>query len=294
MFGIVGENTARRHCGRAKQFFRAAQRKRLIGENPFADMAGCGVRANKDREYFLSLEDAYKVLAACPDPEWQLLFALARFGGLRIPSEAVELRWQDIDWENRKVLVRSPKTEHHDGKGSRTIPLFPELVPYLEAVRRQAQEGEEFVLPNRRNQNANLRTRLTKIIRRAGLKPWPKLWQNLRSTRQTELADQRYPGHVVCAFMGNSQAVAQKHYLQVTDDHFHRAASEPTAPVDDQGGAKAVQIPVHQGAPSRVKDDQTISTAHKNTAVLTTFEPSWSPENGQTVPPRGVEPLFSG
>jgi hypothetical protein len=45
----LGENTARRHCGRAKQFFRAAVRKRLIVENPFGDQKGLAVRANPSR-----------------------------------------------------------------------------------------------------------------------------------------------------------------------------------------------------------------------------------------------------
>ena len=30
LLGHLGENTVRRHCGRAKQFFRAAVRKRLL------------------------------------------------------------------------------------------------------------------------------------------------------------------------------------------------------------------------------------------------------------------------
>ena len=63
---------------------------------------------------------------------------------------------------------------------------------------------------------------MTKIIRRAGLDPWPKLWQNLRASRQTELEEQ-FPSHVVCQWMGNSQQVARKHYLQVTDEHYAEA-----------------------------------------------------------------------
>ena len=78
----LGHNTVRRHCGRAKQLFRAALRKRLISENPFADMGDCSVRSNKAREFFLHREDAEKVLAACPDLEWRLIFALARSGSL--------------------------------------------------------------------------------------------------------------------------------------------------------------------------------------------------------------------
>ena len=65
---------------------------------------------------------------------------------------------------------------------------------------------------------------MQRIIRRAGLMPWVKLWHNLRATRQTELANQ-YPLHVVCAWIGNSRAVAQEHYLQVTDSHFAQATT---------------------------------------------------------------------
>ena len=61
-----------------------------------------------------------------------------------------------------------------------------------------------------------------RIIKRAGLKPWAKLWQNLRSTRETKLADE-FPAHVACAWIGNSEVVANKHYLQVTDEHFAQA-----------------------------------------------------------------------
>ena len=52
------DNTVRRICGRAKQFFRAAQRKRLIAESPFADMKGTSVKANRSRDYFVTRDEA--------------------------------------------------------------------------------------------------------------------------------------------------------------------------------------------------------------------------------------------
>lgn len=73
---VFAENTARRLCGRAKQFFRAAVRKGVIQASPFADMKSCAVRAVKERFYFVSREEAHKVLQACPDGQWRLLFAL--------------------------------------------------------------------------------------------------------------------------------------------------------------------------------------------------------------------------
>jgi len=217
----LADNTVRRRCGIAKQFFKAAVRRRLLAENPFGDLVAA-VRRNEKRYYFVTREEAQAVLEACPDAQWRLLFALGRYGGLRCPSEHLGLRWVDVDWDRDRMTVHSPKTEHHPGGESRQIPLFPELRPYLEEVWEQAEPGTEWVITRYRDSNANLRTTLQKIIRRAGLKPWPKLWQNLRSTRETELAES-YPIHVVCEWIGNSQAVAAKHYLQVTDEHFARA-----------------------------------------------------------------------
>jgi hypothetical protein len=124
--------------------------------------------------------------------------------------------------ENTEVTVRSPKTEHHAGGESRVIPLFPELRPYLEECFDLAEPGREYVITRYRDTNANLRTQLLRIIQRAGLQRWPKLFQNLRSTRETELAED-FPMHVVCQWIGNSQPIAAKHYLQVTDDHFTKS-----------------------------------------------------------------------
>src|SRR5258708_2874528 len=101
-----------------KQFFRAAVRKKLIPENPFDDVKPPSM-ANEAREFFVDRETAYKVLAAAPDAEWRLLFALSRFGGLRCPSEHLALEWADVDWERGRLLAHSPKTEHHEGKSER-------------------------------------------------------------------------------------------------------------------------------------------------------------------------------
>ena len=63
-----------------------------------------------------------------------------------------------------------------------------------------------------------------KIIKRAGLVAWPRAWHNLRSSRQTELTE-TFPSHVVTAWLGNSERIAEKHYLQVLDSHFDKAVS---------------------------------------------------------------------
>ncbi len=218
----LADNTVRRRSGIAKQFFNAALRKSLITKNPFADLKAA-VQANASRMYFITRKETKAVIDACPDAQWRLLFALSRYGGLRCPSEHLALRWSDVDWQRNRITIHSPKTEHHLGGESRQIPLFPELLPYLREVFEEAEPGTTHVITRYRDANANLRTQLYRIISKAGLIPWPKLFQNLRSTRETELAE-KYPLHVVCAWIGNSQPVAAKHYLQITDEHFQEAA----------------------------------------------------------------------
>jgi integrase len=226
------ENTARRLCSRAKQFFRAALRRQLITENPFGDMKKLVVGPSPERRVrFIDRATAQRVLAACPDDEWRVIFALARFGGLRCPSEITPLKWSDISWEAGKITVTCVKTEHHDGRALRVIPLFEEMRQYLLAWRSKAPVEVPWVIGRVRSNKTNLRTQLVRIIEDAELKAWPKLFQNLRSTRETELMED-FPAHVVCAWMGNTPKVAAKHYLQVTDEHFTKAngtASQPGA-----------------------------------------------------------------
>lgn len=246
----LAEATVRRYCGRARQFFRAAVRKRLIAENPFGDMEELNVRKNKAREFFITREASQKVLAVMVDAEnkpvieWQLAFALARFGALRCPSELARMVWGDIDFEHAQFTVHSPKTERHEGKDSRVVPIFPELRPYLEAAFESAHDrlgrppsGADpvFVELLPRGARTNLRTQFLRFLKRAGVAPWPKVFQNLRASRATELAAS-FPAYMAAAWCGHTEEVAKEHYWQITDADWQRAASQLTGePVCNPG-----------------------------------------------------------
>ncbi|HPS56183.1 MAG TPA: phage integrase SAM-like domain-containing protein, partial [Sedimentisphaerales bacterium] len=111
---VVGlaENSIRRQTGIARQFFNSAIDAGLITKNPFRGQS-VSLRANKARFYYIQPETAYSVLEACPDAQWRLIFGLARWGGLRCPSEVLRLQWQDIDFEHERFTVHASKTEHH-------------------------------------------------------------------------------------------------------------------------------------------------------------------------------------
>ena len=162
---------------------------------------------------------------------------MSRYGGLRCPSEHQALKWGDINWEQGKFWVTSPKTEHHAGRAGRWVPIFPELRPHLDAGYHGAAEGDLYVIRDRTSKN--WRSRFKRLINRAGLTEWNRLFQNLRASRETELAGE-YPLHVAAAWIGNTAIVAAKHYLQVREEDFARAIGigrEATAVNSIGGGA---------------------------------------------------------
>jgi integrase len=237
---LVGQGLASTTVARAvhyvKQFLRSAVKRRLISANPFD---GVSVKAVMlpGRQRFITLEETAKLLDAAPSTDWRCIIGLCRYGGLRCPSEVMALRWQDVDWDSGRITVTAPKTAHHPGKGTRTIPLFCELRALLTEAWDAAPEGEVYVVGSqfrsRFSQSVkgfNLRTTFERIVIRAGLTPWPRIFHNLRSSRETELVE-RFPLHVVTAWLGNTPEIARKHYLQVTEQHFAKALEAVQNPV---------------------------------------------------------------
>lgn len=133
------------------------------------------------------------------------------------------------------MTVPSCKTEHLPGKAYRVCPIFAALRPHLDEAWELAAAGEEYVVGGSQGDryraaawgpngwaNANLRTPLGKLIRRAGLQPWPRLFHNLRASCETDLM-QYHPIHVVTAWVGDTPRTALGHYLQTRDRAFEKA-----------------------------------------------------------------------
>ena len=223
MEGVYAEATLAGCVQRCTTVFRWAVEKSFVRKNPFEGIPRRSF-VNESKRQFISREWYLKLLDACPDQTWRTLLALCRIGGLRNPSETLRVKWSDVNWEKSRLKVTSPKTEHHHGKDSRVIPIFPEMRVELEKQFEQAEPGgSPFVIDRWRDAEANMRTHFERIIFRAGLQQWPDLFQNLRRSRDIELSSQ-YPAHVAAQWMGHSPKVAEKYYLFATDEDFDRAS----------------------------------------------------------------------
>ena len=63
----------------ARMFFKAAKRRKLIADNPFAEVSAKAVM-RQDRQRFITPEETDRLLAVC-NPTWRVIVALSRYGG---------------------------------------------------------------------------------------------------------------------------------------------------------------------------------------------------------------------
>ena len=269
MLQALAEATVATHIKCAKTFFAYGLDSAFIDQNPFAKVKA-GSQKNSGREFFVHPDSIAKVLAACPNNEWRLIIALARYGGLRIPSELQRLKWADIDWAGDRFVVHVIKKEHLDGHQTRVVPIFPEIRPYLEQAFQLAPHGSVYVVPLARQPGVNLRTPFERLLAKAGVAQWPKLFTNLRASRETDLAH-IYPMHLVYKWLGNTEKVALDHYLMPTDADYRRASRTP------------VQNPVQSPATMAGQEP----SGESGSPVLAAIGCYTSVQ----VPPTGIEPV---
>lgn len=206
----------------AKSFCSFVRKQGWRTDHPLEDVKA-GKESNPAKARFVPLADVAKLMDVLPDHEWRLLVGLSRYAGLRVPGEALRLTWDDVLWGENKLRVFAPKTGQW-----RVLPLFPELLPLLQEAWDRAAERAVHVIVGTRDVDTNFRTMLASYITRAGLKPWPRLFHNMRASCATELVN-KFPSYVAAAWLGHSEAIADEHYRQVTEEHYRKATQKSDA-----------------------------------------------------------------
>ena len=205
-----------------KTAFNWAVQKGLLPDNPFKGIKA-GSQVNRSRLEYITPKESEKILEAClysncPN-EWRALFALARFQGFRTPSEQRELHWRDVDFEKGMLTFYAPKTDSW-----RTMPILPDTTPILkELFDERNPKKDDFVFQCVSVRNP--RTTYEKIIKRAGVERYPRLFQNLRASAASDIAN-KYGSPAESAWVGHTEKIATAHYIKVTPDIVARAKEE--------------------------------------------------------------------
>ena len=196
-----------------------------IRENPMKAIP-IGSFINRENDRVISMGEYAKLLNICPNQEWRTIVAFARIGGLRCPSELQPMMWSDVNWTENRFVVRSPKTEHHEGHRERIVPLFPELRKVLEQhFSLDGAKDSKFVIEHIRNSNTswNLHAPFQAIACRAGLGKIVRPFDNMRMSRSNEV-ERKFGSKKESLWIGHSEQVMTKHYLVLDDTDYAEAA----------------------------------------------------------------------
>ena len=220
----LAESTTAGTITKAKAMLNWAVESGMIEKSPLEGV-GRGSFVNEEKFRYITAEEYCRLLDAAPCQDWKTIISLARVGGLRAPSEILRLRWSDVNWDRNRFWITSPKTQRHKGKEGRWVPLFPELRIELDRLfGSEASVGKEYVINRYRSASQNLGTQFARIAKLAGIGPIEKPFNNMRSSRATDVYNEFGP-FLESKWIGHSQIVALRHYLQVRDEDFNRAAN---------------------------------------------------------------------
>lgn len=213
--GPLSEATVSSRIRWARDVFTKAASRGIVHDNPFASVGGLSER-NPDRDVYVPAGVIAAAIEASTDLETRGVLAIARWCGLRVPSEISELTWLRVDFGLGVIRVRAPKLNYRGDAAWREVPIFPEVEPHLAALWDKAAEGEPLVFPTlAKVTGAGISGRLDTALRKIGVALWPKPWVNLRASCERDLLA-GHPIDKVAAWLGHSPEIALAHYNRAT------------------------------------------------------------------------------
>ncbi len=213
----MSPQTVRGHIRNAKALFSWGDRFGLVTGNPFSDFEGKPLPTGPN--YYVALEDFEKLVKAAPTTGWRAFYGLQRLAGLR-RGEALELPWSGkavdsqgaeawvgVDWETRRLHVLGNAKAV---RRFREVPICPRLHELLLAAYSEAPDGSVTIAGLTEH---NLTRLGAAHVKAAGLTPWPKLYQALRSSCENDWKSKAVAEPTYAAWMGHSPTVSRMSYV---------------------------------------------------------------------------------
>lgn len=176
---------------------------------------------------YLSEDELQRLLAACREsesPDLLLAVLLSITTGAR-QGEILSLRWKDIDLQAGVIRARA---DAETKGGIRSLPITAQVLPLLQARRKQRQQGrvpplngDGLVFPSRVSdkQPLQLRTSWETALRRAGIEN--SRWHDLRHSCAGFLARNGASLREIGNVLGHKSANTTKRYAYLSEQHAH-------------------------------------------------------------------------
>lgn len=198
-----------------RRMLRLAERKQLIGRNPFVEVEFLKSRSPRP-PHIVTFEEEERILSVAV-PYIRLLVVLILETGMRSHKEALSLRWDAVDFINDSIWIRESKTR----AGIRNIPLSArcktELIRWREMV---GPEFSPFVFPNLRKPSQpmkDIRHTWAKTLSDAGLNFF--VAYNLRHSHASRLSAAGVSDLFVAQMIGHSTPSILQKYSKAIDEY---------------------------------------------------------------------------
>jgi len=255
--GKLNSSTVSGHLRKITSLFNYMVKAELITKNPFADIR-TPMKRDKSNDYYVSIEETNAYIDAVTHPQWKAIIAIARYCGVRGPSDLLYMQRKHVDFKKKQVTFPSIKN------GNRVCPLFPEVVEHFKFLCDRESDPNGFlfkditegghgkkgnwdaVRASGKLKDLNLRKTPNSAYRRAtGENPIPKFFKNCRATRVTELIKMDgFSQHSVCEWIGHTEAISNEHYLMMMDEDHKRATESKGTPKSTPKTSSTERSPV--------------------------------------------------
>ncbi|MEL7500042.1 MAG: site-specific integrase [Planctomycetota bacterium] len=185
--------------------------------NPFTSLPSKSM-VNADRNQHIERDQVLSAMDYCLVSDTRLSLAMARFAGMRTPSELRTLKWEHVDLDRGQLVVLDSKKKRY-----RVMPIFD--IVRDELNRQRSHSGDSQYVASklfRDNSDSDNYNRIKKAIRRSGQLCWMRLRQNLRSSCENDLLE-IFPERLVAEWVGHSVGVSRDHYQKQRDKTYKDA-----------------------------------------------------------------------
>jgi len=223
--------TVNRDLAVLRHMLNIAERKRLISSTPFREVTMLEERKERRQPHILNFKEEAKLLAVAPD-FIRALAILILDTGLRSGKEALALRWNEIDFTDSTIRIRSTKTPAGFRLARMTKRCTAELLGWKKNL---GPEFSEFVFANPNHPGTNL-----KNVRRA----WPKalkaagldyFWvYDLRHTHASRLAAANVSPIFIAQMIGHSSPNILSTYAKANEESQRLASCKLDALLEAQ------------------------------------------------------------
>ncbi len=217
---------AARHCyGALASAFQTAYRWKLIQKNPWREVKK--PKTPEAHPFFLSEEEAARLIAAISDPCFKRLCIFALMTGVRA-SEAISLEWEAVDLEHRVIHVQNTETFLTKSMKNRVVPMNDTVYDMLTEL----PEGRGRVFLTCRG-TPWARDRVTRWFKHyAGLANLDKRahFHTLRHTFASWLAQKGVNLYEIKEMLGHASVTTTQIYAHLQPERLHATVNRISLP----------------------------------------------------------------